>query len=180
MTVYKWFDIKWSDMLLLWCPARLFVFIEETRNKTCLCPRQIFPGSPNARILCPSLVWMNPFPAVSWIRTPGDAISSPSPCTCPAVSTRPVTTQSCCQVKHESPSLVTCRKKRCSHAHPNSPVYPWWCPGGWQEQITYQRHLQNLLQMYRMLRNNGFHKDHIKSFFAGNGRAPGEKFTGSY
>ncbi|XP_055727892.1 uncharacterized protein si:ch211-67e16.11 [Salvelinus fontinalis] len=42
--------------------------------------------------------------------------------------------------------------------------------GGWQQQITYQRHVQNLQLFYRMLRNNGFHRDHIKTFFAGNGQ----------
>ncbi|KAI5628050.1 hypothetical protein C0J50_8288 [Silurus asotus] len=42
--------------------------------------------------------------------------------------------------------------------------------GGWQEQITYQHHEQNLLLFYQMLRNNGFHKDHIKTFFAGSGQ----------
>ncbi|XP_042169115.1 uncharacterized protein LOC121843536 [Oncorhynchus tshawytscha] len=42
--------------------------------------------------------------------------------------------------------------------------------GGWQQQITYQCHVQNLQLFYRMLRNNGFHRDHIKTFFAGNGQ----------
>ncbi|KAL0985640.1 hypothetical protein UPYG_G00159820 [Umbra pygmaea] len=40
--------------------------------------------------------------------------------------------------------------------------------GGWQEQIIYHRHAQNLQLFNMMLRNNGFHRDHIKTFFAGN------------
>ena len=52
------------------------------------------------------------------------------------------------------------------------------CAGGWQEQITYQRHAQNLQLFYRMLRANGFHKDHIKTFFAGNGQLAGEAAHG--
>ncbi|XP_067116996.1 uncharacterized protein si:ch211-67e16.11 [Osmerus mordax] len=52
--------------------------------------------------------------------------------------------------------------------------------GGWQEQITYQRHAQNLQLFYRMLRANGFHKDHIKTFFAGNGQLPVEEAEGAY
>lgn len=44
--------------------------------------------------------------------------------------------------------------------------------GGWQQQITFQRHIQNLQRFYRMLRNNGFHKDHIKTFFASSGQLP--------
>ncbi|RVE57789.1 hypothetical protein OJAV_G00202900 [Oryzias javanicus] len=51
--------------------------------------------------------------------------------------------------------------------------------GGWQEQFTLQRHAQNLLEFYRMLRNNGFHKDHIKTFFAGSGQLP-EDVEGVY
>lgn len=45
--------------------------------------------------------------------------------------------------------------------------------GGWQQQMTFQRHVQNLQRFYRMLRNNGLHKDHIKTFFAGSGQLPG-------
>ncbi|XP_068186378.1 uncharacterized protein si:ch211-67e16.11 [Antennarius striatus] len=44
--------------------------------------------------------------------------------------------------------------------------------GGWQQQMTFQRHVQNLQQFYKMLQNNGFHKDHIKTFFAGSGQLP--------
>ncbi|KAM6978981.1 uncharacterized protein LKV04_014243 [Tautogolabrus adspersus] len=44
--------------------------------------------------------------------------------------------------------------------------------GGWQQQMTFQRHVQNLQRFYRMLQNNGFHKDHIKTFFAGSGQLP--------
>uniref|UniRef100_A0A3B4Z4L8 Si:ch211-67e16.11 n=1 Tax=Seriola lalandi dorsalis TaxID=1841481 RepID=A0A3B4Z4L8_SERLL len=43
---------------------------------------------------------------------------------------------------------------------------------GWQQQMTFQRHVQNLQRFYRMLRNNGFHKDHIKTFFASSGQLP--------
>ncbi|XP_038157300.1 uncharacterized protein si:ch211-67e16.11 [Cyprinodon tularosa] len=42
--------------------------------------------------------------------------------------------------------------------------------GGWQPQMTFQHHLQNLQRFYRVLRNNGFHKDHIKTFFASSGQ----------
>ncbi|KAG7467365.1 hypothetical protein MATL_G00152540 [Megalops atlanticus] len=52
--------------------------------------------------------------------------------------------------------------------------------GGWQEQITYQHHAQNLRLFYRMLRNNGFLKDHIKTFFAGNGQVPDSEAEGVY
>ncbi|KAM7406946.1 hypothetical protein PAMA_002922 [Pampus argenteus] len=51
--------------------------------------------------------------------------------------------------------------------------------GGWQQQMTFQRHVQNLQRFYRMLRNNGFHKDHIKTFFANNGQLP-EEVEGVY
>lgn len=46
--------------------------------------------------------------------------------------------------------------------------------GGWQQQMTFQRHVQNLQKFYRMLQNNGFHKDHIKTFFASSGQLPGK------
>ncbi|XP_051565043.1 uncharacterized protein si:ch211-67e16.11 isoform X1 [Myxocyprinus asiaticus] len=52
--------------------------------------------------------------------------------------------------------------------------------GGWQEQITYQRHVQNLQLFYQMLRNNGFHKEHIKTFFAGNGQVAATDTEGMY
>ncbi|KAJ8383940.1 hypothetical protein AAFF_G00213090 [Aldrovandia affinis] len=52
--------------------------------------------------------------------------------------------------------------------------------GGWQEQITYHHHVQNLRLFYKMLRNNGFHKDHIKTFFAGSGQVPEEDAEGAY
>ncbi|KAF3843464.1 hypothetical protein F7725_002313 [Dissostichus mawsoni] len=41
--------------------------------------------------------------------------------------------------------------------------------GGWQQQMTFQLHVQNLQRFYRMLQNNGFHKEHIKTFFASSG-----------
>lgn len=49
--------------------------------------------------------------------------------------------------------------------------------GGWQQQITFQHHIQNLQKFYRMLQNNGFHKDHIKTFFASSGHLPGRRST---
>ncbi|XP_058478690.1 uncharacterized protein si:ch211-67e16.11 [Solea solea] len=51
--------------------------------------------------------------------------------------------------------------------------------GGWRQQMTFQRHVQNLQRFYRMLRNNGFHKDHIKTFFASSGQLP-EDLEGVY
>ncbi|XP_067460362.1 uncharacterized protein si:ch211-67e16.11 [Thunnus thynnus] len=51
--------------------------------------------------------------------------------------------------------------------------------GGWQQQITFHRHVQNLQRFYRMLRINGFHKDHIKTFFASSGQLP-EEVEGVY
>ncbi|KAM3607298.1 uncharacterized protein V6R79_005312 [Siganus canaliculatus] len=51
--------------------------------------------------------------------------------------------------------------------------------GGWQQQMTFQHHLQNLQKFYRMLQNNGFHKDHIKTFFASSGQLP-EDVEGVY
>ncbi|XP_041922867.1 uncharacterized protein si:ch211-67e16.11 [Alosa sapidissima] len=52
--------------------------------------------------------------------------------------------------------------------------------GGWQAQITYQRHAQNLQLFHKMLRNNGFQKDHIKTFFAGNGQIAAKETEGMY
>ncbi|XP_028250242.1 uncharacterized protein LOC114426800 [Parambassis ranga] len=51
--------------------------------------------------------------------------------------------------------------------------------GGWRQQMTFQRHVQNLQRFYKMLRNNGFHKDHIKTFFAISGQLP-EDIEGVY
>ncbi|XP_059199563.1 uncharacterized protein si:ch211-67e16.11 [Centropristis striata] len=51
--------------------------------------------------------------------------------------------------------------------------------GGWQQQMTFQRHVQNLQRFYRMLQNNGFHKEHIKTFFASSGQLP-EDIEGVY
>ncbi|XP_032422568.1 uncharacterized protein LOC116722526 [Xiphophorus hellerii] len=42
--------------------------------------------------------------------------------------------------------------------------------GGWQPQMTFQHHAQNLQKFYKMLRNNGFHKNHINTFFASSGQ----------
>lgn len=60
-----------------------------------------------------------------------------------------------------------------------------WCVcvlsvGGWQQQMTFQHHIQNLQRFYRMLQNNGFHKDHIKTFFASSGHLPGRRITGDW
>lgn len=51
--------------------------------------------------------------------------------------------------------------------------------GGWQQQMTFQHHVQNLQKFYRMLRNNGFHKNHIRTFFANTGLLP-EDIEGVY
>ncbi|CAB1422536.1 unnamed protein product [Pleuronectes platessa] len=51
--------------------------------------------------------------------------------------------------------------------------------GGWQQQMTFQHHVENLQRIYKMLRNNGFHKDHIKTFFANSGQLP-EDIEGVY
>ncbi|XP_035265345.1 uncharacterized protein si:ch211-67e16.11 [Anguilla anguilla] len=52
--------------------------------------------------------------------------------------------------------------------------------GGWQEQITFLHHVQSLRLFYRMLRSNGFHKDHIKTFFAGSRQVAEESAEGAY
>ncbi|KAF7649665.1 hypothetical protein LDENG_00137800, partial [Lucifuga dentata] len=44
--------------------------------------------------------------------------------------------------------------------------------GGWQQHMTFQHQLQNLQKFYRMLRNNGFHEENIKTFFTGNTQLP--------
>lgn len=51
--------------------------------------------------------------------------------------------------------------------------------GGWQQQMTFQHHAQNLQKFYSMLRNNGFHKNHIRTFFASSGLFP-EDVDGVY
>ncbi|CAH1790035.1 unnamed protein product [Owenia fusiformis] len=38
--------------------------------------------------------------------------------------------------------------------------------GGWNRQISLPRHKRNILNVYNMLRNNGFRKKHVKVFFA--------------
>lgn len=45
--------------------------------------------------------------------------------------------------------------------------------------MTFQHHVQNLQKFYIMLQNNGFHKDHIKTFFASSGQLP-EDVEGVY
>ncbi|XP_017265679.1 uncharacterized protein si:ch211-67e16.11 [Kryptolebias marmoratus] len=44
--------------------------------------------------------------------------------------------------------------------------------GGWQPQTMFQRHALNLQKFHKMLRNNGFHKDRIKTFCANSGQLP--------
>ncbi|KAJ0006026.1 hypothetical protein NQD34_015920 [Periophthalmus magnuspinnatus] len=51
--------------------------------------------------------------------------------------------------------------------------------GGWQQQMTFLRHVQNLQEFYQMLRNNGFHKNHIRTFFANGGQVL-EELEGVY
>ncbi|XP_007234223.2 uncharacterized protein si:ch211-67e16.11 [Astyanax mexicanus] len=102
-------------------------------------------------------------------------------CPQPLPLTRPSVPISSCELNkntrrcHQQPlaTHLSCRLyQTCDHAVLLS--------GGWQEQITYQRHVQNLLVFYRMLRNNGFHKDHIKTFFAGNGQVAAKEAEGMY
>ncbi|XP_066497350.1 uncharacterized protein si:ch211-67e16.11 [Hoplias malabaricus] len=102
-------------------------------------------------------------------------------CPQPLPLTRPSVPISSCELNkntrrcHQQPlaTHLSCRLyQTCDHAVLLS--------GGWQEQITYQRHVQNLLLFYRMLRNNGFHKDHIKTFFAGNGQVAAKEAEGMY
>ncbi|TNN39003.1 hypothetical protein EYF80_050827 [Liparis tanakae] len=45
--------------------------------------------------------------------------------------------------------------------------------------MTFQRHVENLQRFYRMLRNNGFLKEHIKTFFASSRTLP-EGLEGVY
>ncbi|TRY60806.1 hypothetical protein DNTS_033095 [Danionella cerebrum] len=52
--------------------------------------------------------------------------------------------------------------------------------GGWQEQITYQQHVQKLQLFHQMLRNNGFHGENIKTFFAGSGQVAVKEMEGMY
>uniref|UniRef100_A0A1A8JD71 Uncharacterized protein n=2 Tax=Nothobranchiidae TaxID=405002 RepID=A0A1A8JD71_NOTKU len=40
--------------------------------------------------------------------------------------------------------------------------------------MTFQYHALNLQKFYKMLRNNGFPKDHIKTFFANRGHLPAD------
>lgn len=68
------------------CSCSLTTSIQNTRS------------SPGVLSCCP---WLPPLlrsPAASWTKTPDDVTSSCSPLTCPAVSTRPATTQCCSQV----------------------------------------------------------------------------------
>ncbi|XP_048857886.1 uncharacterized protein LOC125725207 [Brienomyrus brachyistius] len=52
--------------------------------------------------------------------------------------------------------------------------------GGWRQQVTHQQHARNLRLFYQMLRNNGFHKNHIKIFFAGSGQLLEAEMGGAY
>ncbi|XP_031433263.1 uncharacterized protein si:ch211-67e16.11 [Clupea harengus] len=104
-----------------------------------------------------------------------------APCPLPLPLSSPSVPLSSCELSkntrrcHQQPlaSQLSCRLyQTCDHAVLLS--------GGWQEQITYQRHVQNLQLFYKMLRNNGFHKDHIKTFFAGNGQVAAKETEGVY
>lgn len=117
-----------------------------------------------------------PSPAVSSIKTPDGATSSPWPPTFPADSTRRATTLCWSQVWQAS--LLNYRNPVSGSA---LIFWPSWChvfanilntAGGWQQQITFQHHVQSLQKFYRMLQNNGFPKDHIKTFFS-NGQLSG-------
>lgn len=54
------------------------------------------------------------------------------------------------------------------------------CVGGWQQLVMFQHHVQNLQRFYKMLQNNGFHKDHIKTFFGSSGQLPGRNTGGVF
>ncbi|KAG7463976.1 hypothetical protein MATL_G00182440 [Megalops atlanticus] len=104
-----------------------------------------------------------------------------APCPRPLPVSKPSLPVSSCELNkntrrcHQQPlaSHLSCRLyQTCDHAVLLS--------GGWQEQITYHYHVQNLQVFYRMLRNNGFHKDHIKTFFAGDGQVQEEETEGVY
>lgn len=94
--------------------------------------------------------------------------------------TSPSLPQSSCELNkntrrcHQQPlaTHLSCRLyQTCDHAVLLS--------GGWQQQMTFQHHVQNLQRFYQMLRNNGFHKYHIKTFFAGSGLFSGD-IEGAY
>ncbi|XP_008110734.2 uncharacterized protein LOC103279116 [Anolis carolinensis] len=66
--------------------------------------------------------------------------------------------------RQQLPMYKSCRMyQTCDHAV--------LIAGGWQEQVTYPHHAQNLLLFYQMLRRNGFRQEHIKAFFANEGQA---------
>ncbi|XP_026521372.1 uncharacterized protein LOC113410833 [Notechis scutatus] len=66
--------------------------------------------------------------------------------------------------RQQAPMYKLCRMyQTCDHAV--------LIAGGWQEQVTYPHHAQNLLLFYQMLRRNGFRQEHIKAFFANEGQA---------
>ncbi|XP_034289645.1 uncharacterized protein LOC117675275 isoform X2 [Pantherophis guttatus] len=66
--------------------------------------------------------------------------------------------------RQQAPMYKLCRMyQTCDHAV--------LIAGGWQEQVTYPHHAQNLLLFYQMLRRNGFRQEHIKAFFANEGPA---------
>ncbi|XP_042314658.1 uncharacterized protein LOC121926089 [Sceloporus undulatus] len=66
--------------------------------------------------------------------------------------------------RQQLPMYKSCRMyQTCDHAV--------LIAGGWQEQVTYPHHAQNLLLFYQMLRRNGFRQEHIKAFFASEGQA---------
>nr|XP_060629138.1 uncharacterized protein LOC132773718 [Anolis sagrei ordinatus] len=66
--------------------------------------------------------------------------------------------------RQQLPMYKSCRMyQTCDHAV--------LIAGGWQEQVTYPHHAQNLLLFYQMLQRNGFRQEHIKAFFANEGQA---------
>lgn len=122
--------------------------------------------------LCQWALPVCPYPAVSSIKTPDAATSSLWPPTFPADSTRRVTTLCWSQVGQAA--LLNYWYFDILGSHNAVFVFSghFHTAGGWQQQITFQQHVQNLQKIYRMLQNNGFPKDHIKTFFS-NGQLSG-------
>ncbi|XP_062974406.1 uncharacterized protein LOC134393305 [Elgaria multicarinata webbii] len=66
--------------------------------------------------------------------------------------------------RQQLPMYKSCRMyQTCDHAV--------LIAGGWQEQVIYPHHAQNLMLFHQMLRRNGFRQEHIKAFFASEGQA---------
>lgn len=113
-----------------------------------------------------------PSPAVSSIKTPDAATSSLWLPTFSADSTRRVTTLCWSQVWQASLLIYWYCDIWASHKAALAYSGHLHTAGGWQQQITFQHHVQNLQKFYRMLLDNGFPKDHIKTFFS-NGQISG-------